>query len=135
MTTTDSDGNTRPQRDEDGNYVLSPAGYQPYTTMVVTGNDVSGYTNGVLDKDLDIEQLPISKISGLHPGYVYKIVESGWSWTYSNQESSITTGGSEQTTQGISVNPFVFDNKKTNTDVKNAEAVAHNKFVSKTTSR
>lgn len=134
MTTTDEAGNTRPQRDEDGNYILSSAGYQPYTTMVVTGNDVSGYENGVLNPNL-VDQLPISKLSGLHPGYVYKIVEGGWSWTYSNQESSITTGGSEQTTQGVSVNPFIFDNKKINTDVKNAEAVAHNRFVSKTSSK
>ena len=117
MTETDESGNTRPKRDADGNYILSDEGYQPYTTMTVTGNGKTA-----------VDELPVAKIAGLNPGYVYKIVESGWAWAYSNQESDISTGGASQTTQDIDVNPFIFDNKKIDIDIKKAEAVGHNVF-------
>lgn len=63
-----------------------------------------------------------AKISGLDPNNTYKVQESDWSWTYNPK------GASAITTAEVTVNPFIFENEKQDTDVKNAEATVINKF-------
>lgn len=67
---------------------------------------------------------PEVKVRGLDPGYIYKIVEDGWSWSY---KSSYTVNRTDQ----LITNPFIFTNTQNpdiNTKVRHAESKAVNVF-------
>ena len=67
---------------------------------------------------------PIVKVRGLDPGYVYKIVEDGWSWSY---ESSYNFNRSDE----LITNPFIFTNSQNpliDSKIRHAESKANNVF-------
>ena len=104
-----------------------------YTTVFVTRKSTDAISG---------DTAPVVKIVGLHPDYVYRIVEEGWSWSYSidrvhgilynPQDGSETTidmsNGSPDNhyedntvlSDAININPFIFVNSK-----KAVEATVH----------
>lgn len=79
----------------------------PYMTVLLTGTgDGTRVT---------------ADITGLNVNYIYKIVETGWSWKYDPLVTEITT--EEQTK-----NPFVFSNTLRDDPPKNGEDVQKNLF-------
>ena len=100
------------------------ANYSYYATVVLTGNGIKTEEEETADK-----KLPMVKLLGLDPNYYYKIGETGWSWTYSNQaETSLTT-------EDLEVNPFIIKNEKEIPDIKNAEAIVTNTFTTTKTAQ
>lgn len=85
--------------------------WEPVTTVFLTKETAEG-------------ENPEVKVRGLDPGYIYKIVEDGWSWSY---KSSYTVNRTDK----LITNPFIFTNTQ-NADidkkVKHAESKAVNVF-------
>ena len=100
------------------------ANYRYFTSVVLTGNGVKEEADQTADK-----KLPMKKLLGLDPNYYYKIVEEGWSWTYSNQaETSLTT-------EKLEINPIIIKNEKKSHDIKNAEAIVTTPFTTTKTAQ
>lgn len=74
----------------------------------------------------------IVKLLNLDPRYYYKILEEGWSWTYSNQAQDQDTAPNTDPNDpnGVTTNPIVIKNTYDNPDVKHAEAVKRNELKS-----
>ena len=68
----------------------------------------------------------VEKLLNLDPSFYYKLLEEGWSWSYSNQAQDLTT-------ETVTDNKFVIENTYDNPDVKHAEASKRN-VMEKTTS-
>ena len=85
----------------------STYGTTPYMTVLLTGKQ------GVAQVTADV--------TGLDSDYNYKVVETGWSWNYDPDVTSLDT--KTQTT-----NPFLFKNTPKDDGPKNGEDVKHNKF-------
>ena len=68
----------------------------------------------------------VEKLLNLDPTFYYKLLEEGWSWSYSNQAQDLTT-------ETVTDNKFVIENTYDNPDVKHAEASKRN-VMEKTTS-
>ena len=87
--------------------------WEPVTTVFLTKETAEGGN-------------PEVKVRGLDPGYIYKIVEDGWSWSY---KSTYTVNRTDE----LITNPFIFTNTQ-NEDidkkVKHAESKAVNVFGS-----
>ena len=92
------------------------ANYSYFTTVLVIGNTAT-----------TVEGAPMVKILNLDPGYIYRITETSWGWTYTNSENTNTTGGQVQYSNELRSNPFIFGNTKDNSK-KNAEHVLVNDF-------
>ena len=119
--------------------------WQDYTSVFVTRrshNTESG------------ENAPIVKIVGLHPDFIYRIKEEGWSWSYGvsrvygskyDPDTEATTTVTMQngtaadcsdntvTSDQINLNPFIFVNVKKDVEstvisVRHAESIVRNEF-------
>jgi len=78
----------------------------PYMRVILTGTDGSDVS---------------ADITNLDPAYIYKIVETDWSWHY-------TPGVTERLSTSQTRNPFLFDNTLKTGLPKSAEDVQRNKF-------
>ena len=96
----------------------TPPSYEDYVTFIITGDGVD-----------DPDSLPEVRLLNLDPSYHYCVKETGWSWTYSIDESVYST---EDATGHVLLtnNPVVFHNTtpSTPTTVKHAEAKATNEL-------
>ena len=97
--------------------------YEYYTTVLITGSPDNSPV--------------IRKLQNLDPKYYYRIKESGWSWTYSNQKDDqgvlLTKDGQAATTENELENPIIIVNTPTPPDVKHAESVVTNVLSTKVT--
>ena len=66
----------------------------------------------------------VKTLVGLDPGYVYRITEDNWGWSY-----TMTGAGGTLTTSQVEVNPFHFNNVENENAPKHAEAVMINHFA------
>ena len=65
-------------------------------------------------------------LKALDAGYIYKVTEDNWGWSY-----TMTGAGGTLTTSEVEVNPFHFTNEEKADAVKHAEAVMINHFQGK----
>jgi len=97
--------------------------YQYYTTVVITGSPDNSPV--------------IRKLQNLDPKYYYRIKESGWSWTYSNQKDDqgvlMTKDGKSASTENDLQNPIIIVNTPTPPKVKHAESIVTNVLSTKVT--
>ena len=124
----------------------SAATWEDYSTVFVTKKK----TNTGFSKDATV------KIIGLHPDYVYRIIEEeGWSWSYGGTTvtglkydpdtgeqttvTNMTNGTAAQnwndntvTSDKVNLNPITFTNKKKDVQVRYAESIVINEFKNAT---
>ena len=124
---------------------MSANTWQNYTTVFVTRRSNNTETG---------ENAPIVKIVGLHPDFLYRIKEEGWSWSYgvtsvtgkkydpaTEEETTVTMQNgtaadwSDNTVVSnmINLNPFIFVNAKKDVEttvitVRHAESIVRNDF-------
>lgn len=122
--------------------VDSTGAWEDYSTVFVTNKK----TNTGFSKDGTV------KIIGLHPDYVYRIIEEeGWSWSYggttvtglkydpeTGERTTVTdmTNGTAAnnwndntvTSDKVNLNPITFTNKKKDVQVRHAESIVINDF-------
>lgn len=122
--------------------VNSTGAWEDYSTVFVTNKK----TNTGFSKDGTV------KIIGLHPDYVYRIIEEeGWSWSYGGTTvtglkydpdtgarttvTDMTNGTAAQnwndntvTSDKVNLNPITFTNKKKAVQVRHAESIVINDF-------
>lgn len=128
---------------------ITPNTWEDYTSVFVTRRATNTESG---------DNAPIVKIVGLHPGFVYRIKEEGWSWSYGvsrvhgskytiNPETHVETTEDITMNNGtqadwsdntvlstsINLNPFIFVNAKKDVEssvvsVRHAESIVTNDF-------
>ena len=129
--------------------VITPDTWEDYTSVFVTRRSTNTESG---------DNAPIVKIVGLHPGFIYRIKEEGWSWSYGvsrvhgskytiNPETHVETTEDITMNNGtqadwsdntvlstsINLNPFIFVNAKKDVEssvvsVRHAESIVTNDF-------
>ena len=106
------------KKQTDGTYVIDESvawETTPYKTVLV----ISGQRDNTV------------KLMGLDPTYQYKIVEAGWSWSYTLDHVKDFEGNTLEgdiTSDRLITNPFIFVNSKNATQVRHAESAVYNDF-------
>ena len=106
--------------------------YAPYQKGVdprnIPKDSWKSFTKVMISKDTPkdpIDNMPVVKLVGLDPDFVYKIDEDQWAWSYSYQDN-----GTQYTVGEDLQNPFLFVNEPKET-VKESEATVRNVFDKK----
>ena len=96
--------------------VPTPA-YEPFTNVLVSGE------TGVDDNGNSYSKPVMVKLLNLDPAYYYKVVEEGWSWSYTSNAQDEETAPSTET---ILSNPIIIKNTPKPSTPKHDEAVKRN---------
>ena len=87
--------------------------YKPFTNVLVSGET----------KDDGTSKPVMVKLLNLDPAYYYKVVEEGWSWSYTSDAQDEETAPS---TESKTTNPIIIENTPKPSTPKHDEAVKRN---------